>query len=580
VLDTATQTEIILSDLSVCQPAAALAREKRPGCWHLVDYETDDGLKGVMLYARPEVNAPEISLPLPDGLFKIHLGINYAKSEYGDRLHNLPWSAYGNVEVKLSGDVGFHRAGAEQMWAVDVETESHATRFPKGKRRFRTLQDTYWRTARLAGQALVIRPPIYPYDCPDVAGVANLSYVRLVPLTAAEAAAQPAWQPTEATRCLAQVWCAGMLSGHIQGTADHHPTSVDWFRHEIAPSVNSDIGVIIFEAIRGNYCCFRTRIGDVGTPDNHWPEEWVDPLAAFTQVAHENHLKLFASLRMIGGVYPTIDMPIGWARHFWAHQEWAKLDRDGRPTTNLSLAFPEVRDYWLSLLREALEYGVDGLVLYFHRFHPFVAFEAPVVASFQAQHGLDPRQLPPDDPRWITHSAGYVTEFVRQARRLVNEYPGRTLGVTFWAAPTGYDPTREYDPIRYSCDVKTWIKEGLAEYYFPMSAVNFELVRALRALGGPAIHIWPDLMPRTQPGELFVPLARAYYAAGADGFCMNDGERRTPRLSEWAVERSLGHRDLLDDLERAAADYYRVVNLKYLMGYNTRFSFNNFGGDP
>ena len=238
-----------------------------------------------------------------------------------------------------------------------------------------------------------------------------------------------------------------------------------------------------------------------------------------------------------------------------------------------------MRDYWLSLLRETLEYGIDGIVLYFHRFHPFVAFEQPVIDAFQARFGEDPRQLAPDDPRWITHSAGYVTEFVRQARALANEY-GRSLGVTFWAAPTGYDPTREYDPIRYSCDVKTWIKDGLADYYFPMSAINMELVRELRALGGPGLHIWPDLMPRTQPGEFFAKLARDYYAAGADGFCMNDGERRTSRLSEWAVEKMLGHRELLGQLEEEAKDYYRLEGLKYLMGYNTRFSFNNFGGDP
>jgi hypothetical protein len=42
----------------------------------------------------------------------------------------------------------------------------------------------------------------------------------------------------------------------------------------------------------------------------------------------------------------------------------------------------------------------------------------------------------------------------------------------------------------------------------------------------------------------------------------------------------LGHRELLDDLEQAGADYYRLKGIKYLNGYNTRFSFNNFGGDP
>ena len=215
--------ELLLTDLSVCQPAEALAREYRPGCWHLVDYETDDGIKGVMVYARPEVNAPEVRLPLPDGTYKVYLGVNYAKSELGDHLHHVLWSVYGNLEVKLSGDAGFHRVAAEQMLAVDVETTEHAVKFPVGKRRFRTIHETYWRTAELKDQALVFRPPVDPYNGPDLAGVANLSYVRLVPLTEAEAADQPRWQPRAETRKLAQVWCAGMLSGHLDGSSHLPP---------------------------------------------------------------------------------------------------------------------------------------------------------------------------------------------------------------------------------------------------------------------------------------------------------------------------------------------------------------------
>ena len=65
-------------------------------------------------------------------------------------------------------------------------------------------------------------------------------------------------------------------------------------------------------------------------------------------------------------------------------------------------------------------------------------------------------------------------------------------------------------------------------------------------MGKPDLHIWPDLMPRTQPAEMYAELAQKYYEAGADGFVTWDGERRTQRLSEWAAVRRLGHRDELD----------------------------------
>lgn len=72
-----------------------------------------------------------------------------------------------------------------------------------------------------------------------------------------------------------------------------------------------------------------------------------------------------------------------------------------------------------------------------------------------------------------------------------------------------------------------------------------------------------------------------YYEAGADGMCLRDAERRAPHLSEWAVQRHLGHRDMLDYLIQTAQSYYRRVPIKYLMGFATRYSFNNFGGlDP
>ena len=57
--------------------------------------------------------------------------------------------------------------------------------------------------------------------------------------------------------------------------------------------------------------------------------------------------------------------------------------------TNLSLAYPGVRSYWLSLLREALAYGIDVVTIYLYRFKPFVLYEEPVVASFREKYGIE-----------------------------------------------------------------------------------------------------------------------------------------------------------------------------------------------
>ena len=45
------------------------------------------------------------------------------------------------------------------------------------------------------------------------------------------------------------------------------------------------------------------------------------------------------------------------------HPEWRCVDRDGRPLLRMSYAYPGVRQFGISILREAAEYGIDGVNL-------------------------------------------------------------------------------------------------------------------------------------------------------------------------------------------------------------------------
>jgi len=297
----------------------------------------------------------------------------------------------------------------------------------------------------------------------------------------------------------------------------------------------------------------------------------VDPLAEFTKLAHDNGMKIFASKRFIGVQYPMNVAPIAWARHYRKHPEWSKLNRHGVPLTNWSLAYPQARKYWLSLLRETLEYGIDGIQLHLNRSEPYVFYEEPVVSSFKEKYGEDPRKLPVDDPRWIAHSAGYVTQFIRQVRQLVDEKPGRELGVTISGRKNG-------DPAHYEenhCDVETWLKERLVDYIMPTPYLHPSLLKKWRKIGGDNVHIWPDLMPRAQSAASYARLAKKYYQAGADGLCLWDGERRTARITEWAAVQRLGHVEQLDKIIKEGPSYYRAVDLKYLGGFDVKWSFKD-----
>ncbi|MGH8018057.1 MAG: hypothetical protein ACREIA_07165, partial [Opitutaceae bacterium] len=414
-----------------------------------------------------------------------------------------------------------------------------------------------------------------PYSDEAGSRLANLAYIKLIPVSPEEESSWERLRPRTETRRLAVTWCSGMLTGHAIGSAMYHPVSLDWFRDEIAPFVNTDAGVFAFECIRGNLCAYRSSTGDVNPPENIWDPAWVDPLAAFRDLAREHGMKIFAALRMMGRGLPMVDAPIGRASFVASHPEWARRDRDGTPTNNVSLAFPEVRQHWLSLLRETLDYGIDGVMIYFHRGQPFALFEEPVVEDFRNLYGDDPCELLMDDERLLRHWATYVTQFLREVRALVDEKPGRELAVSVYGMPYKFDTVEDFDPIRYNCDVDSWIRERLVDYIMPTPTVEPRLIRRWRDLGGERLHIWPDLQPRVMPGEASVPMMREFYEAGADGAALWDAERRPPHASHWAIMRHLGHRAELEQLEKLAGSLHRRVPLRKLAGYSTAFSYKD-----
>jgi hypothetical protein len=202
-------------------------------------------------------------------------------------------------------------------------------------------------------------------------------------------------------------------------------------------------------------------------------------------------------------------------------------------------------------------------------------FEEPVVREFASKYDEDPRKLSERDPRWIAHAASYLTQFVREVRQLVDEKPGRQLGVTVYG-PVRDNPTDTVFNIKsYACDVETWLKERLVDYVMPSQSIEPDVLRRWRQIAGQSVHLWPDLMPRQQTPASYTKLAKKYYAAGADGFCLWDSEGRHPRISEWAAVRQLGHIDQWDRLSADSPSVYRTVELKMLDGFSVRDSFRD-----
>lgn len=554
--------------MSLCTPIDRLSKVHETDHWQLTDYETAEGVKGIMASAAPEQDCGELSLALnAKGPHKIYLGICYTKPQPDG------WSQYGELAVKLDSDPGYSRVGPENM----RQHAGHiASKMGIQNEIYRSIQEAYWKTADVTDQNLILTQLWQPYNRSEHHPVANLSYVKLVSLNEEEAEKWESDKQNDSTKNLGQMFCTGQVTGHTSGTYNFHPTDEQWFRNELEPVINSDFKLFIFEALRGSYASYKTKIGYVGNEEDCWQEEWLDPVETFTRLCHDNGLKMFVSMRMIGPQHPMNRAPIARAKHYEEMPQFAKQDKLGRPTTGLSLAYPEVRRYWLSLLRETLDYGIDGIQLHLNRSNPFVMYEKPVVKAFQEKYGEDPRELPKSDSRYVQLQADFTTQFVREARELVDEKPNRELAVTFYGHPHKYDSVREnFHPIRYGCDIERWIQDNLVDYLMPSPKVDLDLLSKWRSMAGDRIHIWPDLMPRTQPAEMYATLAKKYYEAGADGFSFWDGERRTQRISEWAAVRRLGHRDQLDQIIDNGPDFYRKINLETLGMFSARESFHD-----
>lgn len=55
---------LLLSDLEVCEPSSSISPAGVKDHWRLIDYETETGLSGRLLYSGEEGVPEDISMPL------------------------------------------------------------------------------------------------------------------------------------------------------------------------------------------------------------------------------------------------------------------------------------------------------------------------------------------------------------------------------------------------------------------------------------------------------------------------------------------------------------------------------------
>jgi hypothetical protein len=567
---------LYLLDMTRCTPAGAVSTEFKSGCWTAVDYSIAAGA-GRMIFSGPDIKAPPLRLdPGVRGWYHIFVGTY--------RHHIFPDYC---LLLKLSSDKGYTRAAVESFRRdKDLVAEDMIVGATD-------LAEAYWKSAEMSDEQIILHRPEAGMQAETTA---NIAYLRLVPLSAAEQA-RAEGDRQDAHRRLGVNFDGG------QNTLWAYASDAE-MRDEFHALANSDIKSVLWGCARSFATYYPSRVGsDVrwsyGLPGimragrlaiERQRQQNFDPLRSAVQCAREIGVDIYPQVRMSGEQLPPNHLDYTGPGDFQQqHPQYRCRSPEGHRTRHLSQAFAPVRAKYVELFREWVEeYEADGVCIVFCRSWPYVLFEQPVVDSFQQEYGLDMRELDYFDERVLAHRATFLTELLRETRQMLDEVgarQGRRLRTVYVipAEDYGSTPTPDLGPFTHlkmhAMDVQSWVVEALVDDLVvhiqdvgdPAGTKAGNTLRTYVELAqGTATQVHADLYPRRQSADSMRVRALACYAAGVDGLNFWDCQMRTMRLSGWAMHRLLGHRDELAEMESFANGLFCREPLITLDGYETQ----------
>ena len=572
---------IYLLDMGLCEPSDAIAANFALGKWTAVDYSIAAGT-GRMIFSGPDTDAPPLRLnPGVLGWHHIFVG-TYRHHIFPDYM----------LLLKLTSDPGYSRATVENFRQDKDLVPEEMLLGPTD------LAEAYWKSADLSGEQIIFHRPIAGLRQETTA---NVSYIRLVPLSAAEQERIENDRTSKDHRRLIANFDGG------QNTFWAH-ASDDEMRSEFQALLDSDFKTVLWGCARSFATYYPSQVASpvqwsFGLPGimragrlaiERQRQHNFDPLRSAVQCAHEIGIDIYPQVRMIGEQLPPNHLHYTGPGEFQKqHPEYRCLTPDGERTRHLSQAFEPVRAKYVELFREwVADYGADGICIVFNRSWPYVLFEQPVLESFEREHGIDMRDLDFFDQRVLAHRASFLTQLLRQTRQMldaVGQEQGRHLSTAYVIPAVGNTPQGCPDlgpfttPRSRAMDIETWVAEGLVDHLVINiahvgDAEGREANRILRPYTALArdtnTEIHADLYPRRQSADSMRLRAIACYDAGVDGLCFWDCQARAERLSGWAMHRILGHRDELVNMKPFADRLFRREPLITLDGYDIR---NEFG---
>ncbi|MBI3922658.1 MAG: family 10 glycosylhydrolase [Armatimonadetes bacterium] len=455
-----------LTDLTRCRPARALSQGPQEGHWQMIPYQTVDDANvksGTMIGAPSYLDVPEVTLPLGvSGWYAIYVG-------YWNPHHDYDGGTA--IKVRLSDDPCFLRMKEGPPGFAPFDSPAGNWQLDRFQC-YSNLTEAFIKNADLTNRDLVFGKVNGPFG-----QKVYLAYVKLVPLSVDEVAALQARRsdPNTKTRVGSIDGLSFFWSDECQ-VKEHLLELVEPFRH-------SDFGKVIWAVNYGEVTNYPTKVARLwGTGDDSSLRQPTSDYIKGQQVAaaclrslrkkgvvaqevvapylHDMGLKFDIMFRL--GIASFEGLPPRRPAHpkgfLASHPEFRVAMPDGTLVEKASYAYPQVREFMVSLVEEAAgRFDVEGVNLCFVRGPEFTGYEKPVLEEFRRRYGEDATKVGLDDPRLRTVRSSFITDFVRDVRRVLDKTgsnKGKRIALSTWV----YGSVDEN--LSYGFDVVTWINEG------------------------------------------------------------------------------------------------------------------------
>lgn len=244
---------------------------------------------------------------------------------------------------------------------------------------------------------------------------------------------------------------------------------------------------VLWRSMRGGEAMFESSEYKVSYPENLAA---FDPMAAAKKKAREMGMKFFVWHEVKGAEAH------GWALHSSFVKEHPELLSTNRmkltSKSELSWAAPEVMRHRVATFKEVLAYEPDAIwidhikggdvsvPIYDQDGYYSMGYDEYMVDAFKSKTKRDPWQIPNKDPEWLAFRAAFVTDYMRQIRKIQQErHPkmqlaslGASIGYTHscWYLPIPVEnhpnqakTTRLASPLANLEDHDAWTREGLID---------------------------------------------------------------------------------------------------------------------